>query len=54
MHGSETIRKLNEEEYLAYAAKELEEAKRSNIPSVVAHFEKALEGAKERAELVKQ
>lgn len=49
MHGSETIRKMNDEQYLAHTAKKLEEAKRSNIPSVVAHFEKAYEGAVSRA-----
>lgn len=54
MHGHETIRKLNEEQYLAHATKELEAAKRSGIPQVIEHFEKAVEGAKERAELAKQ
>lgn len=49
MHGNETIRKLNEEQYVAHTAKKLEEAKRSNIPEVIAHFEKAHEGAVSRA-----
>lgn len=54
MHGHETIRKLNEEQYVAHAAKKLEEAKRSGLPEVITHFEKAYEGAVSRAEAAKQ